>query len=107
MYLRHLLTETKTASYWTSFVKSVLAGVQLLLARHTSKKKPITAFKLEQLVACKADSMASLYNFRSVVIRSLVFATFLRFDELAKLFQSDVKIEKDMFKLFIQSSRTD
>ena len=51
--------------------------------------------------------MASLYNFRSVVIRSLVFATFLRFDELAKLSQSDVKIEKDMFKLFIQSSRTD
>ena len=88
-------------------MKSVLAGVQLLLDRHTSKKKPITAFKLEQLVACKADSMGSLYNFRSVVIRSLVFATFLRFDELAKLFQSDVKIEKDMFKLFIQSSRTD
>ena len=88
-------------------MKSVLAGVQLLLARQTSKKKPITAFKLEQLVACKADSMASLYKFRSVVIRSLVFATFLRFDELAKLFQSDVKIEKDMFKLFIQSSRTD
>ena len=51
--------------------------------------------------------MASLYNFCSIVIRSLVFSTFLRFDELAKLVQSDVKIEKDMFKLFIQSSRTD
>ena len=88
-------------------MKSVLAGAQLLLARHTSKKKPTTAFQLEQLVACKADSVTSLYNFRSVIIRSLVFATFLRFDELSKLVQSDVKIEKDMFKVFFQSSRTD
>ena len=37
----------------------------------------------------------------------LTFATFLRFDELAKLVRSDVKIENDMLKLFIQSSKTD
>ena len=35
------------------------------------------------------------------------FAAFLRFDELAKLVCSDVKIENDMLKLFIQSSKTD
>ena len=51
--------------------------------------------------------MASLYNIRSVVICSLAFAAFLRFDELSKLFRSDVKIENDMLKLFIQSSKTD
>ena len=51
--------------------------------------------------------MASLYNIRSVVICLLAFAAFLRFDELAKLVRSDVKIEKDMLKLFIQSSKTD
>ena len=51
--------------------------------------------------------MASLYNIRSVVICSLAFAASLRFDELSKLFRSDVKIENDMLKLFIQSSKTD
>jgi len=51
--------------------------------------------------------MASLYNIRSVVICLLAFAAFLRIDELAKLVRFDVKIENDMLKLFIQSSKTD
>jgi len=51
--------------------------------------------------------MASLYNTRSVVICLLAFAAFLRFNELAKLVRSDVKIENDMLKLLIQSSETD
>ena len=51
--------------------------------------------------------MASLYNIRSVVICLLAFAAFLRFDELSKLVRSDVKIENDMLRLFIQSSKTD
>ena len=51
--------------------------------------------------------MASLHNIRSVVICLLAFAAFLRFDELAKLVRSNVKIEADMLKLFIQSSKTD
>ena len=51
--------------------------------------------------------MASLYNIRPVVICLLAFAAFLRFDELAKLVRSDVKIENDVLKLFIQSSKTD
>ena len=107
IYLRHLMAEAKTASPLESavhsiawfhqlggepsptehpFVKSILAGAQRLLAHHTSKKEPITP-QLEQLVACEADSMASLYNIRSVVI-CLPFAAFLRFDELAKLVRS-------------------
>ena len=51
--------------------------------------------------------MASLCKIRSVVICLLAFAAFLRFDELAKLVRSDVKIEDDMLKLFFQSSKTD
>ena len=128
IYLRHLMTEARTASPLESavhsiawfhqlggepspsdhpLVKSVLAGAQRLLAHPTTKKEPITVSQLEQLVACKADSMASLYNIRSVLICLLAFAAFLRFDELAKLVRSDVKIENDMLKLFIQSSKTD
>ena len=51
--------------------------------------------------------MASSYNIRFVVICLLAFAAFLRFDELATLVRSDVKIESDVLKLFIQSSQTD
>ena len=88
-------------------VKSTLVGAQRLLAHQTTKREPITVSQLEQLVASKADSVASLCNIRSDVICLLAFAAFLRFDELAKLVRSDVKIEKDMLKLFIQSSKTD
>jgi len=54
--------------------------------------------QLQQLVASKADSVASLYNIRLVVICLLAFAAFLRFDKLAKLIRSHVKIEKDMLR---------
>ena len=104
IYLRHLMTGAKTASPLESaihsiawfhqlggepspsdhpLVKSTLAGAQRLLALQTTKKEPITVSQLEQLVASKADLMASLYNIRSVVICLLAFAAFLRFDELA------------------------
>ena len=100
IYLCHLLTEAKTASPLESaahsitwfhqlggepspsdhpLVKSILAGAQRLLAHQTSKKEPITVSELEQLVACKADSMASLYNIRSVVICLLAFTETMRF----------------------------
>ncbi|CAH3198933.1 unnamed protein product [Porites evermanni] len=80
IYLRHLMTEAKTASPLESavhsiawfhqlggepspsdhpLVKSTLAGAQRLLAHQTTKKEPITVSQLEQLVASKADSMAS------------------------------------------------
>ena len=52
--------------------------------------------QLEQLVARKADSMASLYKNFFVVIYLLAFAAFLRFDELANLLRSDVKIDNEV-----------
>ena len=88
-------------------VNSTLAVAQHLLAHQTTKNEPVTVPQLEQLVASKADSMASLYTIRSVVICLLAFAAFLRFDELARLVRSDVMIENDMLKLFIQSSKND
>ena len=75
-------------------VKDVLAGAQRLLVHHTSKKEPVTVSQLEQLVNSKALSMASLYDIRSVVICLLVFAAYLRFNELAKLVRSDVELDR-------------
>ena len=51
-------------------VKRLLSGAQRLLVLRTYKKEPVTVSQLlEQLVACKADAMASLYNIRSAVIK--------------------------------------
>ena len=76
-------------------MKGILTSAQCSLAHHTSKE-PIAVFQLEQLVGYKEDTMASLYNTRSVVICLLAFAAFLRFDELVKVVRSDVKIENDI-----------
>ena len=103
IYLRHLMTEAKTASPLKSavhsiswfhqlggepspdhpLVKSTLAGAQRFLARQTIKEEPITVSQLERSVASKADSMASLYNIRSVICL-LAFAALLRFDEIGR-----------------------
>ena len=48
--------------------RSTLAGAQPVLTRQTIKKEPIAVSQLEQLVASKADSVASLYNIRSVQV---------------------------------------
>ena len=88
------MTEAKTASPLESAVHSItwfhqLGGepspsdhplvrrTQSFLAHQTLKKEPITVSQLE------------------------------RVDELAKLVRSDVQIEDDLLKLFIQSSKTD
>ena len=88
-------------------VKDVLDGAQHLLAHHNTKKEPITVSQLEIYVACRAGPSASLYNIHSVSPCLLAFAAFLRFDELAKLLRSDVKIENEILHLFIESSKTD
>ena len=49
--------------------------------------------------------MVSLYNTRSVVICLLAFAAFLRFDELAKVVRSDVKIENDILNYLSYKQR--
>ena len=107
IYLRHLMTGAKTASPLESaihsiawfhqlggepspsdhpLVKSTLAGAQRLLGHQTTKKEPITVSQLEQLVASKADSMASLYNIRSVVICLLAMLPFSDLMSLLSLF---------------------
>ncbi|KAK2557815.1 hypothetical protein P5673_019781, partial [Acropora cervicornis] len=112
IYLRHLMTEAKTASPLESAVYSITwfhqLGGEPSPSDHPLVKSTLAgAHELQQLVASKADSMAPLYNVRLVVICLLAFAAFPRFDDLAKLVRSDVRIEDDMLKLFIQASKTD
>ena len=112
IYLRHLMTEAKTASPLESAVhsiswfhrlggepspsdhplaKSTLAGAQRFLARQTIKKEPVTVSQLEQLVASKVDSMAYLYNIRSVVICLLAFAASSDLMSLLSLFDPTLR----------------
>ena len=51
--------------------------------------------------------MAPLYDVRFVLTCLLVFAAFLKFDELVKLVRSDVKLDSEKLQLFIESSKTD
>ena len=116
-YVRHLMTEAKAASPLESavhsiawfhqqggepspsdhpLVKSTLSDAQRLLAHQTTKKERITVSQLEQLVASKADSMASLDNIRSVVICLLAFAVFLRFDDMSLLSLFDPMLRSKM-----------
>ena len=104
-WVHHLAGERSPSEH--PLVKDVLAVAQRFLAHHTSKGEPITVAQLEQLVNCKALSMASVYDIRSVLICLLAFAAFLRFDELAKLVRSDVEIDSEKLQLFIESSKTD
>ena len=81
-------------------MKDVLAGAQRRLAHQTSKE-PVTASQLEQLVDSKALIMISC---RYML---LAFTAFLRFDELAKPFRSDVEVDSEKIELLIDSSKTD
>ena len=97
IYLPHLMAEAKTASPLESAVHSItwfhqlggepspsdhllVKSTQLLPVRSVCwpiKQQRRSLSHSLSVVACKADSMASLYNIRSVVICLLAFAAFL------------------------------
>lgn len=76
------------------------------MSHRTSKKEPINVSQPEQLVACKADAMTSLYNIRPVVICLIAFAAFLRFDKLDELVHSDVEIKTGIPVILVIRLRT-
>ena len=88
-------------------VKQVLEGAKRILAHRTQKKEPITPAILEQLVSKFAGKEASLSDVRIVTICLIGFAGFLRFNEIANLKESDVRVFDEHMELFIESSKTD
>ena len=59
------------------------------------------------MVECFAGKEASLYDIRTITFCLLGFAGFFRFDELAKLKETDVAIYVSHIELFVEFSKTD
>ena len=88
-------------------VKQILAGAKRILAHKVSKKEPITAEILNQLVDKFITDDADLLVVRTITICLLGYAGFFRFDEIASLKESDVHIYSEHMEVFVESSKTD
>ena len=88
-------------------VGQVLAGAKRLLAKHIVKKEPITPEILGKLVDSITFPSASLSDIRTITICLVGYAGFFRYNELAKLKESDIHIHKDHMEVFVESSKTD
>ncbi len=78
-----------------------------MLAAPKTKKEALTVTDMRRLVDQCGGHGATLMDIRTVCICLLSFAAFLRFDELANLRCSDVRVREDHVELRIRSSKTD
>ena len=88
-------------------VHAALEGARRQLGKPTVKKEPVTPEMLWSLVEKFDGRNASLTDLRGLAICVLGYAGFLRYDEIAGLRFSDVKILEEHLDLFIASSKTD
>ncbi|XP_011406611.1 PREDICTED: uncharacterized protein LOC105314249 [Amphimedon queenslandica] len=88
------------------FIKTVLAGLQRLLAKPRRKKEPIMLAMLKGLVDA-AGSSPSLSEARTVAIALVAFSAFLKVDEVASLCCCDVQFYPGHMVIKILSSKTD
>lgn len=79
-------------------VQQVLAGAKCKLAHKTTKKEPITPEILAKLVDKFGQPEASLLDVRTLAMCLVGYAGFFRYDELAKLKESDVSFFTDICK---------
>ena len=87
-------------------VHAALEGARRQLGKPTVKKEPVTPEMLRSLVEKFGGRNASLTDLRGLAICVLGYAGFLRYDEIAGLRFSDVKILEEHLDLFIASSKT-
>ena len=88
-------------------VHAALEGTRRQLGKPTVKKEPVTSEMLQSLVEKFGGRNASPTDLRGLAICFRGYAGFLRYDEIAGLRFSDVKVLEDHLELFIASSKTD
>lgn len=88
------------------FVQATLEGLQRILAKPVTKKRPVSVELLRNIVedATKSDSLADI---RLATACLLSFAGFLRFSELVNLRPCDIKIQGTVMTLHLPRSKTD
>ena len=100
-WVNHLATVEDTTAH--PLVQQVLAGAKRKLAHKTVKKEPITPGILARLVDKFGLPGATLPNVRTLTMCLVGYAGFFRFDELAKLKESDVKFYSEHMEIFVLS----
>ena len=93
----------------SSFVKAVLEGCKRFSAKSvsTTKRLPILPEHLHALVDKFTGSDAGLSDIGDVCFCLVVFAGFLRFNELCNIKWSDIVFKDTYFALYIPRSKTD
>ena len=87
-------------------VQATLAGLRRMLARPKSRKEPVTADMLKEMVEA-AGPDPSLTDVRLLAMCLVAFAGFLRCDELIKLRCSDIVFNTESMVITIVGSKTD
>ena len=87
-------------------VQATLAGLRRMLARPKSRKEPVTADMLREMVEA-AGPDPSLTDVRLLAMCLVAFAGFLRCDELIKLRCSDIVFNTESMVITIVGSKTD
>ena len=86
-------------------VQATLAGLRRMLARPKSRKEPVTADMLKEMVEA-AGPDPSLTDVRLLAMCLVAFAGFLRCDELIKLRSSDIVFNTESMVITIDGSKT-
>ena len=87
-------------------VQATLAGLRRMLARPKSRKEPVTADMLKEMVEA-AGPDPSLMDVRLLAMCLVAFAGFLRCDELIKLRCSDIEFNTESMVITIVGNKTD
>ena len=82
-----------------SLMQEILSGARRKLAQETKKKDLITPEILSALVDEFGNEQASLHT--------VGYAGFFRYNELSKLYESDMSFYEEHMEIFVESSKTD
>ena len=88
------------------FVRATSEGLQRMLAKPVTKKKPVSVELLGRIVE-GATRSNSLSDIRLATACLLSFAGFLRFNELVNIRPTDIKVQDEFMTLHLPRSKTD
>ena len=87
-------------------IKSVMEGLQRVLAKPKVKKEPVTPQMLQKMVM-SLSATPTLTEVRLCAICLLAFSAFLRHEEITKIRCCDITLSSDKMEVHILSSKTD
>lgn len=90
----------------SELVKSILEGAKRILSRPKKKKEPVDSNSMIKLFD-KYQDRNSLKEVRLLLMCSLMYTGFLRFNELCNITAKDIVFHTSHVNIFIRKSKTD